>query len=143
MRPMRALSRSVAVALVGALTLAACAHCAASHMGAAAAPGHLVDVLDSIVKIDERRAAAGDPIRAGSVLSTDDHGVATFAMRQKFSDCQIQSRSAVKVAPAEGVPFSFEKGTIVCSTSPGSIESVKLGIPNGAIHLQDPIFVVS
>lgn len=107
------------------------------------APGHITDVLSSLATVNGTRAASGDPLPAGGVLATTDAGIATFAIGKKLSDCQIEPGSSLTVSPLTGQTLSFQQGTALCSSAPGGTDTITLGVPNGTIQFQDPIFVVT
>jgi hypothetical protein len=81
--------------------------------------GELVSVLSSQVTVDGQRAAGGDSLNAGAVLSTDTTGAATFRLREMPSDCQIQPNSALRLLQPPGPLLEFQRGESVCSTGAG------------------------
>jgi hypothetical protein len=104
--------------------------------------GRVGDVLSSLASLDGRRAAGGDSIFAGALLTTDTTGVVTFGLDRKLSDCQLQPGSEVRVVPSPDRLLDFQRGTTVCSTAPGSNENVTLGAGSAQIEARDPIFAV-
>lgn len=90
------------------------------------AAGELVSVLNSQVLVDGQRAAGGDRLNRGAVLSTDTTGAATFRLRALPSDCQIQPNSALQLLSPPGPLLDFQKGESVCSTPPGGQGSLEV-----------------
>lgn len=78
--------------------------------------GVLTAVLNPKALIDGERAAGGDPIPAGAVVSTDGNGAARLSLEGP-TECEIRPDSAVEVEPTPGLLMRLTRGTTVCDRS--------------------------
>jgi hypothetical protein len=102
----------------------------------ARAAGDLVAVLNSQVTVDGRRAAGGDLLNVGSVLTTDGTGVATFRLRGKPSDCQVQPNSALRLLAGPGPIIDFQRGASVCSAGAEGGEALEVSAGGTRVELR-------
>lgn len=103
--------------------------------------GRMIQVIESLARIGGSRAAAGDELFGGSVLTTDERGRATFSVLDVLEDCQIQIRSRLVVAPAPRVPLELEQGNLICRSKPGEDE-FQIAAGQAIVGFLDPIFQV-
>lgn len=96
-----------------------------------------------LTTVNGRRAAGGDPLPAGALLSTDGSGVATFQLRRKFGDCDILPGSEIEVLAGPRQLMRVVKGTGVCVTRPGDNDFVELDATHAVVELRDPVFAVT
>lgn len=81
--------------------------------------GVVVAVLNQQTLIDGVRAAGGDGIPAGAVVSTDPNGAARLSL-EGSTDCEIRPDSAVEVQPLPGLVMRLTRGTTVCDREEGT-----------------------
>lgn len=106
--------------------------------------GVLTAVLNPQALIDGARAAGGDPIPAGAVVSTDGNGAARLSLEGP-TECEIRPDSAVELEPTPGLLMRLTRGTTVCdrseTTSTATLEAagtkVNLGDATLAMELPD------
>lgn len=105
--------------------------------------GVLVAVLNPQARIDGVRAAGGDPIPAGAVVSTDGNGAARMRL-EGSTDCEIRPDSAVEVEPTPGLLMRLTRGTTVCdrgeATSTATLEAAgtKVDLGDATLALELP-----
>ena len=91
--------------------------------GSGAVAGSVVAVFNRLAMIDGERAAGGDSIRPGGLLSTDRGGAATFSAGKKLDACQIRPESAARLMPQPGVLLHYEHGWNHCRSAAGDSDT--------------------
>ncbi len=131
----------IAAAVVAAL-LASCPVDEGEENGPRAV-GVLVAVLNPQTLINGERAAGGDRIPAGAVVSTDGNGAARVSLEGP-TDCEIRPDSAVEVEPTPGLLMRITRGTTVCdgaeTTSTATIEAAgtKVNLRDATLAIELP-----
>lgn len=132
--------------LAGALTVfVACgtlAACGDPSAGPKVAAGQVLSVFNRLAMVDGERAAGGDAIPPGAVLSTDVGGAAKFSVGTKLDDCQIRPGSSVRLTPAPGVLLDYAGGDTLCRSAAGDLSPVELTAGRTLISLRDPVWAV-
>jgi hypothetical protein len=103
--------------------------------------GRVIQVINSLTLVGGERAAGGDPLFAGSRMTTDTQGRATFSVRDILEDCQVQSDSDLTVSPSDSTPLELDRGSLICRSKPGEDEfQVEAG--EAIVEFLDPIFLL-
>jgi len=88
-------------------------------------------------------AAAGDPLPAQSLVSTNGTGHADFKLNTKFTDCRLDVASSVQVSPPGGDLLAFKGGTTWCNTDTDIDFDVTVDSAQTSITVVDPVFGVT
>ncbi len=104
--------------------------------------GKVLDVIQSLARVQGERVGSGHNLFQGNELSTDARGLATFSVGDVLEDCQLQSETDLKVAPSVRTPVEVQRGSIICRSKEGDSE---FEVPAGGAIVQflDPIFLVT
>lgn len=134
--------RIPSAAIVVAALLASCGSDGGEENGPRVV-GVLVAVLNPQTLIDGERAAGGDRIPAGAVVSTDGNGAARVSLEGP-TDCEIRPDSALEVEPTPGLLMRITRGTTVCdaaeTTSTATIEAAgtKVNLRDATLAIELP-----
>lgn len=103
--------------------------------------GQVVAVIESLARVEGKRIGGGHPLYAGSEMTTDVRGRATFKVGEVLEDCQVQTKSRLKVAPGPKIPLDLEEGSIICRSKPGT-EEFEVPAGKAVAAFLDPIFLI-